>query len=84
MQKKCPACGYEVTAETQAALESSGSDLCLNCGHEFAEQESETDRYVRLYLKRFFSSGLTFQTGKYWMAAVLALIALALTLAENR
>lgn len=83
MLRKCPSCDYKVTAETQASLEAAGSDLCLNCGYAFPKKENSGDRYLKREFERFFASGLTFRTGKFWMIAALALIALALELAEN-
>jgi hypothetical protein len=83
MLRKCPSCDYKVTAETQASLEAAGSDLCLNCGEAFPKKENLGDRYLEREVERFFASGLTFRTGKFWMAAVLAAILLALKIAEN-
>ncbi len=65
MQTKCPECGYAVIAETQAALEAAGSNRCLNCGHEFAEEESIADQYARREFSRVLSAGLTYRTAKH-------------------
>jgi len=83
MQRKCPECGYAVDAETQAALVAAGSNRCLNCGYEFAEEESNADQYVRREFARVFAAAPTYRTAKYWVIALLASLLATIRLIEK-